>query len=175
MNRNRAFGIGCLVSLSLIVGSVGCSVDLTDLESPASSFTKASIVDQIPTGIHDGQSWTMLKAEVKSDYFDEDRLTIRLFTEEIETCGFSSSSEKPYLLFSVKKAVGEYPLKMSFGEDGQTVTFVTPPATNTIATQGIVVIEELTAEKLTMGIVAQAGDGDVVNGRFTVDLCDSSI
>lgn len=174
MKKRITLAVVSFFGLGIAATAGGCGVDLTGAQSPNSTFTAASIIDQVPTGIVDGQSWTLVKAEAETDYFDKDRLSLKLYTEDVTTCGFGNSAEKPFLLFSVKKSVGEYPLNFSFGEGGQTVTFVTPPASNTIVSEGIIVIEELTEEKLTMGILAQTSQGEVVNGKFTVDLCASS-
>lgn len=130
------------------------------------SFSAEDITDQMPSGLHAGSSWTMTKASVSSDGSD---LTIRMFADEVEDCAFSSDS--PFILFSVDQAEGEYPLKFAFDGTGQTITFVEPPSTNTIATKGIVTVGALSDSSVTIGLAAEAGDGFEINGRFTATMC----
>lgn len=49
--------------------------------------------------------------------------------------GRDGQHNRPSVLFSIPKVVGDYPLKLSFGSDSnsnRTLTFVKPPASNTI-------------------------------------------
>lgn len=131
-------------------------------------YSPDSIIDQAPQGLMEGTDWTMVSAVVTDD---NDSLSVKLFPIEVEPCdGFASSDSS--IIFSVPKEQGEHPLKFSFGdfENNQTITFVPAPSSNVIATEGLIVIESLSEEEVTIGLVADAGDSSI-NGRFTTAVC----
>ena len=135
------------------------------------SYEKSDIKSSVPAGTFSGTDWSMIKAEVKVDSFDSNKLSVTLYAEDVETCGFGGASgEKGQVFFSVKKEVGDYPLSFSLTEGGQTVTMFTPPMDNLVLTEGVIVVKEITDTTVTIGLVA-GGTDNTVNGTFTADLC----
>lgn len=132
-------------------------------------YSASDIMDQVPQGRLDGQSWTMISAVVEEDAFDPDELSVDLYAEQVDPCGFGSGER---IMFQVPRAVGEYPLKFEFGGESRTVTFYVPPGSNTIASEGIIVIESIDGTTITMGLVAHYDDDFTVNGRFTTKICE---
>jgi hypothetical protein len=127
------------------------------------------IVKTAPTGTFGGASWTMTKASISND---GTRLDVKIFGDDVADCAFSSD-KTGYLLFTMPAKVAKRPLKFSFDfsdPDNQTITFVTPPSNNNIATDGILNLTELTDTSVTLGILAKAG-ADNVNGTLTATLC----
>ena len=150
--------IGSAVGLALLLVACGGGDD----------YSASDIKDQIPQGRLDGASWSMVSAVVEEDPFDPNELSVDLYAEQVDACGFGTGEK---IMFSVPRAVGEYPLKFEFGSDNQTVTFYVPPGSNTIASDGIIVIESIDGTTITMGLVAHYDDNFTVNGRFTTEIC----
>lgn len=129
-------------------------------------YSPASILDQAPSGSMEGEDWAMMSAVVRDG---SDSFSVSLYPVAVESCDAFASSDTQ-ILFSAPKEVGEYPLRFSFGPDGQTITFVTGPGENLIATSGLLVVEAVSADEVTIGLVADAGDSSI-NGRFTAPIC----
>jgi hypothetical protein len=159
MDRTRTFLAALLGSIALF----GCG--------GSGSYSAADIKDQTPQGTINGKTWSLVKAEAKLSSFETTKLDLSLYGEDAKPCGIGFSPTKEFVIFSVKNAVGEYPLKLELSADAQTVTFVTPPASNTIAASGVLKVESTAADKVTIGVVADAGSGGQINGKFTADIC----
>ncbi len=131
-------------------------------------YSPDSIIDQAPQGLMEGADWTMVSAVVTDD---GDSLDVELYPIEVEPCDSFASTDSS-IIFSVPKREGERPLNFSFGDlaNSQTITFVPSPGSNIIASQGLIVIEALSAEEVTIGLVADADDSSI-NGRFTTAVC----
>ena len=131
-------------------------------------------VDDIESGAIAGQiggaSWEMVEALVRIDEFDDTALSIRVYAEDIDDCLSPIEPTAPFLLFNMPATTGEYPLSFSLTEGGQTVTMVEPPATNTIATEGIIDLV-LDGDSVDLGLVAVADDANTVNGTLSTTLC----
>ena len=137
--------------------------------SDSSSYSAADVVDQAPQGQMDGAAWAMRVASV-DEGFDEDELSIKLYAEDVEACGFGIAADSS-ILFNIPRMEGEYPLSFSFGGgDNRTVTFSPGPGQNVIASDGVIVVDALSDTEVTVGIVATAGDSEI-NGRFTATIC----
>jgi hypothetical protein len=121
-------------------------------------------------GMIGGVEWQMADADVSPSSFDDD-LSITLFAEDVEDCGFGLMSDLPMVLFSVPAVVGEYPLSLSLTEGGRTATLVEPPANNNIATEGIIEVSAVSDTEVEIGIVAVIDDANEINGRFTAVRC----
>jgi len=127
------------------------------------------IVDGAPSGMLGGATWSMQAAVVT---VTDDELRVGLFPSEVEGC--ESRAGRPKLLrFDVPRMEGEYPLDLDFSAiaERQTITFVTAPGRNVVATEGLIVVEDLDEETVTLGLIADAGDGNHMNGRVTATLC----
>jgi len=128
------------------------------------------IADRAPSGMLGGATWSMQAAVVT---VGDEELRVSLFPIEVDGC--ESRGGRPKLLrFDVPRMEGEYPLDLDFSAlaERQTITFVTAPGRNVVATEGLIVVEALDDETVTLGLVADAGDGNYMNGRLTATLCD---
>ncbi len=154
--------IARLASLSLLLVSFGCGSD------EAGSFSADDIVARAPQGLMNGAPWTMTSAIVDDD---GEELSISLFPTEVAACDRFSSSDTE-IMFIVPKLPGEYPLSFSFESlsSSRVVTFVTGPGQNVIAADGVIVVDAVSDESVTIGLVAEAGDNSI-NGRFTSPVC----
>ena len=149
---------------------VGCGKD----GAGGGDYTVDDIDPGVPSGTIGGTAWEMVTADVQPDPFDEGTLSVTLYGEEVEACGFATSSDVPFVLFSVAPTVGEYPLSFSFSEGGQTVTLVVPPSQNNIATEGLVHVAAVSDTEVEIGLVAVMDDDNSVNGTFTAERCPES-
>lgn len=148
-------------TIALALFLFGCGTD------GGGSYSASDIVDQTPQGLMEGTAWTMMSAVVIDD---GDDLSVSLYPIAVEACDRFSSSDTQ-IIFSAPRVVGEYPLRFSLsGGPNQTITFVPAPGENLVATQGLLVIEAISAEEVTLALVADAGESSI-NGRFTVPLC----
>jgi hypothetical protein len=126
-----------------------------------------SISDTTLSGQIGGQSWTFVQGESDAFMSDEDGYFVELFPDSYTACDpFSQPDGVNTILLSLPKQVGEYSLSLQ-----QSITFVEPPADNTIATRGLLEVEAINADTIEAGLYAVYGDGYQVDGRFTVDIC----
>lgn len=150
------------LAFAFVVAASGCGPETT-------GYSADDIGSGAPSGSVDGASWAMIEATAEPDAFDDTELNIHLYGEDLDECGFPAA-EAPYVMFSVPRQVGQYPLSFSLTGGGRTATIVVPPADNRIATEGIIVIETLSETEVSVGLIADAGD-DMVNGSFTAPFC----
>ncbi len=137
----------------------------------SSTHSVSEIHSGTPTGTIGGQSWTMTQANVTSD---GTTLTVNLYGDPgLSTCPSPASPTTGSILFSVpaKVAATELSLSLTGGSNSQTVTFVTPPANNDIATDGIIDVSAVSSTSVTIGLLANGSSGDTVNGTFTSTIC----
>lgn len=137
-------------------------------------FSASDIESTAPAGTIDGMPWTLSKATITSDGTN---LSVNLFADtSVADCDQfePSSSTVPFVMFTMPAQSGTRPLQLSLSDfndpSNQTVTFVTPPSSNNIATDGIINVTALSASSVTLGLVAEAG-GDQVNGTVTTSIC----
>ncbi len=154
--RLFAAGFCLLVSLS------GCGED--------GGFIEEDILDQPATGRLDGAPWTAIEGGAITDP-TSNRLNITLFAEDTEECSTFVPTELGIVLTSVPAEEGVYPLNLDSLDDGVVVNFVNPDNVNFITTDGLIVVEEITPETVTLRLVAVIGESDI-NGRIVVDRCD---
>jgi hypothetical protein len=153
---------------------------------PAPHDRALDIVSSNPTGHINGVEWAMAKATVRKsggstsadagtvDGGSAGTLSVNLFSTQVADCA-TSDRDAGYIIFSMPAKVGKRELQLSlsdfFSPDNQTVTFVTPPSSNDISTDGILNLTELTDTQMTLGILAKAGKDTDVNGTFTATFC----
>ncbi|WP_272420111.1 hypothetical protein [Polyangium jinanense] len=143
----------------------------TTLLAACGGVSVDDIEDQAPQGTVAGASWTMKSAVVTDD---GDRFSVALFPIEVPACD-SLAAADTHILFSAPKTAGEYPLKLDITDlnGSQTITFVTGPGQNVIASEGILNVESVSAEKVTIGLLAEAEE-NTINGRFTTTICKTT-
>lgn len=136
--------------------------------SDGASYTAADISASKPTGNIGGAAWTMQAALVRRE---GTKLSIDLSgSASAEQCPFLLGGDTPGILFTVPEVAGDHPLYLKSFTDGQTLTMFVPPSQNFISTSGLIVLSNLTATSVTVGIVADA-DTNNVNGTFTATIC----
>ena len=113
--------------------------------------------------------WTMTSARVTKS---NDKLEFSIYGNNEAAC--ASAATGNYLLFSMPAAVGKRPLKFSINfadPTVQTVTFVTLPSSNLIATEGELDLTEVSATSVTLGMRVKGDANSEVNGTLTQTLC----
>ena len=136
-------------------------------------YKVSDIKGSSPAGTIDGATWGLSKATIRSD---GTTLSVNLFADpNVADCAQfqDASSPIPFIIFSMPAQIGTRPLQLSLSDfsdpSNQTVTFVTPPSSNNIATDGIIDVSAL-ATSVTLGLLADAGH-DTVNGTLATALC----
>jgi hypothetical protein len=160
----RASVLAVTFSWSFAVVLSACGAD------DPTSYTAAAIKDQVPQGQMDGTPWTMVEPSVRVDSFDENSLSVSLFAQDVDECGFAPTGSGGEIIFSVPRMEGEYPLKLDFSSDSQTITFVPSPGNNIVAGEGLIVIDSMADGQISMGLIAKAGSSSI-NGKFTTPIC----
>lgn len=157
--------VGWTLALAFTLGSVGCGGG-----KEGGGYTVDDIDPGNVAGTIGGAAWELVTADVQPDPFDDATISVSLYAEELETCGFAST-DLPFVLFSVEPTVGEYPLSFSLTSGGQTVTLVEPPAQNNIATEGIIQVISVSDTEVEIGLVVVIDDDNTVNGTFVAERC----
>jgi len=140
--------------LVLLLGATACG---------GSSY---EISDQVMTGQIGGQSWTFATGETDAFLSDgEDDFFALLYQESFAACQTSPAASR-YLIVSVPKQPGEY----DFGPQ-LNMTFVIGDATNLVATDGTIVVDQVTATTVTGGLHGVFDGDNEVDGQFTLTIC----
>ena len=154
--------IACVTAMVAACGGGGGGYKVSDIHSTA------------PAGTIDSAPWSLFTATIRSD---GTTLSVNLFADTtVATCSQfeSSTSTIPFVMFSMPAQVGARPLQLSLSDfsdpNNQTVTFVTPPSNNNIATDGIIDVSALDGASVTLGLLVDAGS-DTVNGTVATPLC----
>lgn len=136
-----------------------------------------TIEDQPLQGSINGQSWTYSSGRAGAG-FEDDEFSIDIYTGASDACagfGDPNDADDRKILASIPNTPGEYDL--GWGEDSHTITFFYSteehPAMNVIATQGKLVIDEITDETVSGGLAAHYDPENNANGRFELTRCDN--
>jgi hypothetical protein len=147
-----------------LVWSAACALALAACGSEDGGGSDVVISNLPVTGVVGGAPWTFLwgatdayLSEGEDDFFAE-------LSSEAGTCRGSSFGDG--LLLSVPRQLGDYPLSLA-----RNVTFVVGDD-NLIATEGHIVVEDVTGTFLRGGIHVRYDDDNEVNGRFTLTVCE---
>ena len=154
------------ISFIVIFGLSGCG----GKDGGGGSYSAEDIEDASVRGTIGGTAWEMVTADVQADPFDDGLVSVSLYADAVEPCGFATS-DLPFVLFSIAPVVAEVPLSLSLGGPGQTVTLVVPPSQNNIATEGLVDVRAVSDTEIEIGLVAFMDDDNQVNGTFTAERC----
>jgi hypothetical protein len=155
----------CLLAWCVVVGSalVGCSSDSGS--APAGGY---SVTDQPMQGKLDGVAWNLATAQTNAMMSqNKDTFWTDFYGEAVPACG-SAPPKAARLIVQLPKAAGEYPLSMQ-----RNITFVVNGSDNYIATEGLLVVKEVTDTTVSGGLHAVYGDGSkfVVDGNFSASIC----
>ena len=113
-----------------------------------------------------GTTWTFTAGHTSAFLSEgEPDFFASLYPTAFTACGFSEPSGN-HLIVAIPKMPGEYEMSLS-----RNMTFVVGDSTNLIATNGRIVVDEVTATSVKGGLVATYDGSNEVNGRFEVTIC----
>ena len=136
---------------------VGCATD---------DSSSAPINDTAMTGTVGGQTWTFAAGHTSAFLSEgEPDFFATLYPMTFTTCGFSEPAGN-HLIVAIPKTPGEYEMSLS-----RNMTFVVGDSNNLIATDGRIVVDEVTATTVKGGLVSTYDGQNKVNGRFEVTIC----
>jgi hypothetical protein len=126
----------------------------------------AEISAEMMTGSVGGQTWAF-KAGHTSAFLSEGEpdFFASLYPMTFTACGFSEPAGN-HLIVAIPKMPGDYELSLA-----RNMTFVVGGNQNLIATNGRIVVDEVTATTVKGGLVASYDGQNEVNGRFEVTIC----
>jgi hypothetical protein len=141
-----------LAALALLMGACG----------GGSSY---EVSDQPLAGTVGGAPWTFVAGHTDAFLSEgEDDFFAELYAEAFAPCGFATP-QGSLLLVAVPKEPGEYEMSLQLN-----MTFVANDE-NLVATDGVIVVEEVTATTVTGGVHGVFDDDNQVDGRFTLTIC----
>jgi hypothetical protein len=126
------------------------------------------VSDQPLQGEVGGMAWSFVAGETDSFLSDEDKFFASLYATEFEACAFGRPDGNS-LILSIPTAPGDYELSLQ-----RTMTFVVDEEdgpNNLIATEGLIVVDEITATTITGGVHARFDGDNEVDGNFSVTIC----
>jgi hypothetical protein len=140
-------------SLLSLLAAAGCSSEST------------AIADTMLAGTVFGQPWTFQAGHTSAFLSEgEDEFFASLYPTAFTPCELAGPTG-PHLIVSIPKTPGDYELSFALN-----MTFADGNS-NLIATEGRIVVDEVTATTVTGGLVAIYDDANQVNGRFDVTIC----
>lgn len=116
------------------------------------------------TGKVGGQSWTFVAGDTSAFLSDENDFFAQFYAATFTACGFSTPQGNS-LIVAVPTKVGDYEMSLS-----RNMTFVVGDQ-NLIATDGRIVVDEVTATKVSGGLHATYDGDNEVDGRFEITIC----
>lgn len=150
---------GFLVGL-LSLGLLACGGDDEDV----------SVADQPLQGQINGQAWTIGSATTNDFLSDEETIWVDAHLAPDVACnGFPGGSGESGLIINVPREVGTYTLGLSLN-----MTFVYKvdgESNNDVATNGVIIVEEITDTQITASLRATFDGDNTVEGRFVAELC----
>jgi hypothetical protein len=127
------------------------------------------ITEQPLQGQVGGESWSFVKGDTNAFLSDDDGYFATLFAADYEACGFSQAGGNR-LILSIPTETGDYDLSLQ-----RNMTFVVDDddgPQNLVATEGRIVVDEVTATTITGGIHARFNGDNEIDGTFTVSVCE---
>ena len=168
MSKKYTFFLSLFVVITILIS---CS-------SPTDkgNYSSSDIKDQVVQGQINGSEWSYLSGTAEIDYWDSTKISVSLYDSLIDgICDQFMVSTDRMVMFSVPGEEGEYQLSFNFSDGGQTVTMVYDTEDvpmNMIASEGIIIVDEITDTDITVSLVAHYGSDNAVNGTATVPLCE---
>jgi len=149
-------------TLTLLVAASLSALAACGTDDPASAEIKTEML----TGSVGGQMW-QFKAGHTSAFLSEGEpdFFASLYPATFTACGFSEPGGD-HLIVAIPKQPGEYEMSLS-----RNMTFVVGDR-NLIATNGRIVVDEVTATTVKGGLVSSYDGQNEVNGRFEVTICE---
>jgi hypothetical protein len=136
----------------------------------AACGTSYEVADQPLAGTIDGEPWTFVAGATDAFLSEgEDEFFAGLYDEAFEPCQYSEPDRPTFLIASIPKQPGEYEFSLSLN-----MTFVVDRddgPDNLVATDGVIVVDEVTATTVRGGLHGVFDDDNEVNGTFEVAIC----
>lgn len=163
----KIFNLKSVLQVALLVSIIFVSACGDDEgESGGVNF-----IDQNLQGSIDGVDFNLGEAKA---VISNGTISVDMFdtNEEIDDVCTAFGGDEVRVFFSIPSEVGVTNLNLDF-TSGQTITLFNPATTlNIIAAEGAIEILTITETQVTGRIDARAGDGDQVNGNFTLTICN---
>lgn len=142
------------------------AISMMALVGCASDDGTPALSDATMTGKVGGQTWTFAAGHTSAFLSEgEPDFFASLYPMTFTACGFSEPAGN-HLIVAIPKTPGEYEMSLS-----RNMTFVVGESNNLIATNGKIVVDEVTATTVKGGLVATYDGQNEVNGRFEVTIC----
>lgn len=123
------------------------------------------VSDEPLAGTVGGAAWTFEAGHTNAFLSEgEDDFFAELYAEAFTPCGFTTPSGS-HLIIAVPKEPGEYDFSLQLN-----MTFVVG-TDNLVATEGKVVVDEVTATTVTGGVHGIFDGDNEVDGQFTLTVC----
>jgi hypothetical protein len=117
-------------------------------------------------GTINGEAWTFKSGETDAFLSEgDDNFFAELYGEDVEACGFGGGGGS-HILGAVPKVAGEYDLSLALN-----VTFSYGDSENLVATEGRIVVDDVSATELHGAMHAIYDDANEVDGTFTLTIC----
>jgi hypothetical protein len=124
-----------------------------------------AIVDTPLSGTVGGQAWTFVAGDTDAFLSEgESEFFASLYAATFTPCGFDTPTGD-FLIVSVPKEVGEYDFSLSLN-----MTFAVG-SDNLVATDGRIIVDEVTATTVRGGLVGDFDGDNHVNGQFELTIC----
>jgi hypothetical protein len=175
MALRRSIIVGFGLSLCLWVGCLLSPTESDDSGSSGSDYTVSDIPDQTVRGMVGNRAWTFRSGKAERSYFDSTKLAVELYNSVVaDPCALTSTGSDDQIFFSVPYQTGTYHL--SFGsEESRTITFYDGATSmNSIAVEGILVIDSITASRVGVRFTATVDEENHAGGGCVVPLCAGS-
>lgn len=148
MQKFGSYFLACLIASAL---TAGCGGDLEISEAPLSGNVL-------------GEPWTFQRGHTSAFLSEgEDDFFALLYAQPFTECGFEPSG--PRLIVSIPKETGEY----DFGL-GLNMTF-SDGVDNLITSDGRIVVDSVSATRVTGGLAGSYDADNEVTGRFDIAIC----
>lgn len=143
------------------------AVSMMALVGCASDDAGSKEIEATPlAGAVGGQTWTFAAGHTSAFLSEgEPDFFASLYPTAFTACGFSEPGGN-HLIVAIPKTPGEYEMSLQ-----RNMTFVVGESNNLIATNGRIVVDEVTATTVKGGLVASYDGSNEVNGRFEVTIC----
>lgn len=143
-----------LLGLTLCLGAAACGED-----------DPITVADQPLQGLAYGQAWQVEGATTNAFLSDDSEFWVDAYIGEPSCGGFGPGGDRPKLIISVPRSVGTHRLGLNLN---MTFAFMND---NLVATDGVIIVEEITETHVTASLRAEFDGDNSVEGRFTAEIC----
>lgn len=144
-----------LIALTLGLGMMACGEDEDDV----------SVADQPLQGLAYGQEWQVEGATTNAFLSDESEFWVDAYIGAPSCSAFGPGGDRPKLIISVPRSEGTYRLGLNLN---MTFAFMND---NLVATDGVLIVEEVTETSVTASLRASFDGDNSVEGRFVAQIC----